>query len=428
MPSPWHWGSTDQYMPPSSLYYDDNALLPSAELYDPCGSLAAPPAGTFVISEIIRHYTGTFSRTTLQPVCQNGLKALAPCHEEETDTPTFPLYLRLPLIHPLIPCPSGTSSLQELWLEHGQLPSLRVPFNAYNRRRDNQAQNEENQSEPDTEVEAKSESDHRHPFLQSEKPVAKAKDDEGIGSFKNCTKYSKKFTVTRHIPAASPPPGYLCHDCAKASGIDPFKRPVAPKQQRKGHEDEEKDHVESGIGACRRYLLHLLHHVIRDVIPELHSLIEGMPELGPHPSLCLPTFLCGHQWGGCEEQLIAQQPLYRGKASVTCFTTFTNDKSLFSRPLVGTRRYSEPSPPGRILRPTAFFFHPYIAWGSPSSLLGVPTSHFARVSGFPLDLDPGLEKRSGTELRQSVGLTLITSASTSGRTFTRARSAVARKF
>lgn len=32
--------------------------------------------------------------------------------------------------------------------------------------------------------------------------------------------------------AADPPPGFLCHSCAKDSGIDPFKRPTAPKKRK----------------------------------------------------------------------------------------------------------------------------------------------------------------------------------------------------
>jgi DNA repair protein RAD7 len=31
--------------------------------------------------------------------------------------------------------------------------------------------------------------------------------------------------------AANPPPGYLCHHCAKASGTDPFKKPAVPRKR-----------------------------------------------------------------------------------------------------------------------------------------------------------------------------------------------------
>ena len=39
--------------------------------------------------------------------------------------------------------------------------------------------------------------------------------------------------------AANPPPGFLCHQCAKSSGADPFKKPVAPRK-RKAPEDKRK--------------------------------------------------------------------------------------------------------------------------------------------------------------------------------------------
>ena len=32
--------------------------------------------------------------------------------------------------------------------------------------------------------------------------------------------------------AANPPPGFLCHTCAKASGADPFKKPAAPRKRK----------------------------------------------------------------------------------------------------------------------------------------------------------------------------------------------------
>ncbi|KAI6042721.1 RNI-like protein [Pisolithus marmoratus] len=53
-----------------------------------------------------------------------------------------------------------------------------------------------------------------------------------VGSFESCAKCKKQFTVTRYTMAANPPPGYLCHDCVKAAGIDPFKKPVAPRKRK----------------------------------------------------------------------------------------------------------------------------------------------------------------------------------------------------
>lgn len=32
--------------------------------------------------------------------------------------------------------------------------------------------------------------------------------------------------------AANPPPGWLCHICAKSSGADPFKKPAAPRKRK----------------------------------------------------------------------------------------------------------------------------------------------------------------------------------------------------
>jgi DNA repair protein RAD7 len=32
--------------------------------------------------------------------------------------------------------------------------------------------------------------------------------------------------------AANPPPGYLCHMCAKATGSDPFKKPAVPRKRK----------------------------------------------------------------------------------------------------------------------------------------------------------------------------------------------------
>lgn len=53
-----------------------------------------------------------------------------------------------------------------------------------------------------------------------------------IGSFENCAECGKRFTVTKYTMAKHPPPGYLCHLCAKASGKDPFKKPPAAKKRK----------------------------------------------------------------------------------------------------------------------------------------------------------------------------------------------------
>ncbi|KAG1725017.1 RNI-like protein [Suillus paluster] len=53
------------------------------------------------------------------------------------------------------------------------------------------------------------------------------------GSFETCARCEKQFTVTKYTMAANPPPGYLCHQCAKASGTDPFKKPAVPRKRAK---------------------------------------------------------------------------------------------------------------------------------------------------------------------------------------------------
>ncbi|KAF8752103.1 RNI-like protein [Rhizoctonia solani] len=69
-----------------------------------------------------------------------------------------------------------------------------------------------------------------------------------IGSFEKC--------VTRYTMAADPPPGFLCHTCAKASGGDPFKKAGAPRgrkpvaEKRKIVNFEQKDVFKSLATTC----------------------------------------------------------------------------------------------------------------------------------------------------------------------------------
>ncbi|KZT03383.1 RNI-like protein [Laetiporus sulphureus 93-53] len=53
-----------------------------------------------------------------------------------------------------------------------------------------------------------------------------------VGSFEECAKCGKQFTVTKYTLAANPPPGWLCHPCTKASGADPFKKPAVPRKRK----------------------------------------------------------------------------------------------------------------------------------------------------------------------------------------------------
>ncbi|KAI0697087.1 RNI-like protein [Cerioporus squamosus] len=53
-----------------------------------------------------------------------------------------------------------------------------------------------------------------------------------VGSFEDCARCQKQFTVTKYTMAANPPPGWLCHICAKSSGADPFKKPAVPRKRK----------------------------------------------------------------------------------------------------------------------------------------------------------------------------------------------------
>jgi DNA repair protein RAD7 len=39
-------------------------------------------------------------------------------------------------------------------------------------------------------------------------------------------------------------PGFLCHQCAKASGADPFKKPTAPRKRKAPTEKRNVTHYE----------------------------------------------------------------------------------------------------------------------------------------------------------------------------------------
>src|SRR5258707_15777680 len=67
--------------------------------------------------------------------------------------------------------------------------------------------------------------------------------------------YTNVHTQTKYTRPASPGPGYLGHNCTKASGGDPFKKPVPQKRQNpreKGHikYHEEKERGESLAQLC----------------------------------------------------------------------------------------------------------------------------------------------------------------------------------
>ncbi|KAF7305906.1 RNI-like protein [Mycena chlorophos] len=65
-----------------------------------------------------------------------------------------------------------------------------------------------------------------------------------VGSFADCAQCEKKFTVTKYTMAAIPGPGYLCHPCAKEAGIDPFKKPAAPRKRKAPAEKRTVVHIQ----------------------------------------------------------------------------------------------------------------------------------------------------------------------------------------
>ncbi|KAG8884318.1 hypothetical protein FRB97_004582 [Tulasnella sp. 331] len=79
-----------------------------------------------------------------------------------------------------------------------------------------------------------------------------------IGSFEMCAKCNTRFTVTKYTVPCIPPPGFLCHKCAKDSGQDPFKKAKAaaprkrkvPADKRKVVNFEQTESVKSLANLC----------------------------------------------------------------------------------------------------------------------------------------------------------------------------------
>ncbi|KAK7060603.1 UV-damaged DNA-binding protein rad7 [Paramarasmius palmivorus] len=67
-----------------------------------------------------------------------------------------------------------------------------------------------------------------------------------VGSFENCIKCEKKFTVTKYTLASNDGSGFLCHACAKSSGMDPFKagKKQAPRKRKAPAEKRNVVHFE----------------------------------------------------------------------------------------------------------------------------------------------------------------------------------------
>ncbi|KAJ7661678.1 hypothetical protein B0H17DRAFT_991941 [Mycena rosella] len=64
------------------------------------------------------------------------------------------------------------------------------------------------------------------------------------GSFANCAKCEAQFTATTYTMPANPGPGFLCHKCAKASGINPFKKAAAPRKRKTPADKRTLVHIE----------------------------------------------------------------------------------------------------------------------------------------------------------------------------------------
>ncbi|KIJ63432.1 hypothetical protein HYDPIDRAFT_113447 [Hydnomerulius pinastri MD-312] len=86
------------------------------------------------------------------------------------------------------------------------------------------------------------------------------------GSFEKCARCEKQFTVTKYTMAANPPPGYLCHPCAKSSGADPFKKPAVPKKRKTATEKREViSHEERRFPTLAALCIELIGKHIDDV-------------------------------------------------------------------------------------------------------------------------------------------------------------------
>ncbi|KAF8309908.1 RNI-like protein [Clavulina sp. PMI_390] len=94
-----------------------------------------------------------------------------------------------------------------------------------------------------------------------------------IGSMEPCAKCGKKFPMTKYTQAASPPPGYLCHNCTKAAGIDPFKKTTAPRQKRKA-EDKRKI-----VNFEEKDITSLTHHCISVITQHIED-VEALGSIG----------------------------------------------------------------------------------------------------------------------------------------------------
>ncbi|EIW79061.1 RNI-like protein [Coniophora puteana RWD-64-598 SS2] len=93
-----------------------------------------------------------------------------------------------------------------------------------------------------------------------------------VGNIENCAKCQNKFTVTKYTMAANPGPGWLCHKCAKASGIDPFKKPAVPRKRNRADKREVVHYEERRFPSLASICIQLISKYIDDV--------EGFGDIG----------------------------------------------------------------------------------------------------------------------------------------------------
>ncbi|KAI0628900.1 RNI-like protein [Trametes polyzona] len=87
-----------------------------------------------------------------------------------------------------------------------------------------------------------------------------------VGGFENCARCKKQFTVTAYTMAANPPPGYLCHPCAKSSGSDPFKKPAAPRKRKPAADKRNvPSYEERRLPSLATYCIQVISNHIDDV-------------------------------------------------------------------------------------------------------------------------------------------------------------------
>ncbi|KAJ7162056.1 RNI-like protein [Mycena filopes] len=74
-------------------------------------------------------------------------------------------------------------------------------------------------------------SEEEDPYTELSRALWTNAPKPAVGSFANCAKCEKQFTMTKYTMASGSGGGFLCHPCAKASGTDPFKKPEPRKRK-----------------------------------------------------------------------------------------------------------------------------------------------------------------------------------------------------